>query len=269
MFAFISSWLAGGGGHNAAPTRANAAAAVGGRPRAVCSRAPFFGSAVAASAAAAAAPASALSMRIFDAARRAEASKAAASASAPTASTELFTLSNLEPAPGSRHRKKRKGRGISAGQGASCGFGMRGQLSRSGRGPRPGFEGGQTPLNRRLPKLVGRPMGPGHKRTRYRALAVDVLNKCEGGEVVSLKSLVESGRAFKSTKRKLYKVLGDGELTVRNLTVKAHAFSTSAQEKIEAAGGKCVLLNPVTGEDLVLADGDEKETAVQTGGGDA
>merc|ERR1719464_218270 len=75
-----------------------------------------------------------------------------------------FTFGNLKAAPGSRKRKNRKGRGIAGGQGATCGFGMRGQKSRSGRSTRPGFEGGQQPLYRRLPKLVGRPMGPGHKK---------------------------------------------------------------------------------------------------------
>lgn len=73
-------------------------------------------------------------------------------------------VDTLKSSPGSRHRHKRKGRGIAAGQGASCGFGMRGQKSRSGPGVRAGFEGGQTALYRRLPKLVGRPMGPGHTK---------------------------------------------------------------------------------------------------------
>ena len=77
-----------------------------------------------------------------------------------------WTMHTLKRAPGSAHRKKRKGRGIAAGQGASCGFGMRGQKSRGGRPTRPGFEGGQNPLYRRLPKFPGRTMGPGHKRIR-------------------------------------------------------------------------------------------------------
>lgn len=77
---------------------------------------------------------------------------------------DRVAVDTLKPAPGSRHRHKRKGRGIAAGQGASCGFGMRGQKSRSGPGVRAGFEGGQQPLYRRLPKLVGRPMGPGHTK---------------------------------------------------------------------------------------------------------
>lgn len=79
----------------------------------------------------------------------------------------------LKSAPGSRHRHKRKGRGIAAGQGASCGFGMRGQKSRSGPSVRAGFEGGQTALYRRLPKMVGTPMGPGHtKKVHGREISV-------------------------------------------------------------------------------------------------
>lgn len=82
-------------------------------------------------------------------------------------------VDTLKSSPGSRHRHKRKGRGISAGQGASCGFGMRGQKSRSGPGVRAGFEGGQTALYRRLPKLVGRPMGPGHTKKVSRCMLTE------------------------------------------------------------------------------------------------
>lgn len=84
---------------------------------------------------------------------------------------EELRVDTLKPAPGSNKRHKRKGRGIAAGQGASCGFGMRGQKSRSGPGVRAGFEGGQTPLYRRIPKFVGRPMGPGHKKKVGDAIA--------------------------------------------------------------------------------------------------
>ena len=99
-----------------------------------------------------------MTMKIFDWKRR------DADESELTDIDRPWTLTTLKPAPGSVHRKKRKGRGIAAGQGASCGFGMRGQKSRSGRPTRAGFEGGQNPLYRRLPKFVGKPMGPGHKR---------------------------------------------------------------------------------------------------------
>lgn len=167
-----------------------------------------------------------------------------------------FTLTNLRPAPGSKHRKKRKGRGHAAGQGGSCGFGMRGQKSRSGRPTRPGFEGGQTPLYRRIPKFVGRPMGKGHKRTEYALVKIEHLNTCSAGAVVTLQSLQETGVVTKQ-KRKLYKVVGGEELTVPNLTVKAHAFTSSAVGAIEKAGGKCVLVSPTTGKDLILDDEDD------------
>lgn len=163
----------------------------------------------------------------------------------------VFKLHNIRPAPGSRQRKKRKGRGDAAGQGARCGFGMRGQKSRSGRSVRPGFEGGQTPLYRRLPKFVGRPMGPGHTKTEYALMKIEALNGCEEGEVVTSESLKEKGLMTKQ-KRKIFKVVGGTDLSVKNLTVKAHAFTTSAVEAIEGAGGTCVLISPTTGKDIVL-----------------
>ncbi|KAI0558213.1 Ribosomal protein 50S [Gracilaria domingensis] len=179
----------------------------------------------------------------------------------------LYTFTNLKPAPGSRHRKKRKGRGDAAGQGARCGFGMRGQKSRSGRSVRPGFEGGQTPLYRRLPKFVGRPMGPGHKKTRYALMKIEHLNGCEEGEIVTFEGLKEKGIMTKQ-KLKIWKVVGGTELTVQNLTVKAHAFTTSAVEAIEGAGGKCVLISPTTGRDIIL-DEEEEEDIVEGSTSDA
>ena len=85
----------------------------------------------------------------------------------PAPELETITLGSLKPAPGSHQKAKRKGRGVSAGQGVTCGFGNRGQKARAGSGTRPGFEGGQTPLYRRLPKWVGKPMGPGHSKKVY------------------------------------------------------------------------------------------------------
>jgi large subunit ribosomal protein L15 len=168
----------------------------------------------------------------------------------------IFRLNNLRPAPGSRHRKKRKGRGDAAGQGGSCGFGMRGQKSRSGRPSRPGFEGGQTPLYRRVPKFTGRPMGPGHTKTEYGLMKIEFLNGLEENSIVTFDSLLQAGLMTKQ-KRKLIKVTGGAELNVKGLTVKAHAFTSSAVAAIEGAGGKCVLVSPTTGKDIVL---DEEET---------
>jgi large subunit ribosomal protein L15 len=170
----------------------------------------------------------------------------------------VFTLDNLRPAPGSRHRKKRKGRGDAAGQGGSCGFGMRGQKSRSGRPSRPGFEGGQTPLYRRVPKFTGRPMGPGHKKTEYGLMKIEFLNGMEENSIVTFEALKEAGLMTKQ-KRKLVKVTGGAELTVKGLTVKAHAFTSSAVSAIEAAGGKCVLVSPTTGKDIVFEEEKNEE----------
>jgi len=100
-----------------------------------------------------------------------------------------FRVDTLKSAPGSRHPKKRKGRGIAAGQGATCGFGMRGQKSRGGRSVRPGFEGGQIPLYRRLPKFVGKPLGPGHTKKEYNLIKLDELNGVAPGSTVNCKLL--------------------------------------------------------------------------------
>mmetsp|Transcript_12656 Transcript_12656/g.14293 ORF Transcript_12656/g.14293 Transcript_12656/m.14293 type:complete len:191 (+) Transcript_12656:279-851(+) len=159
-----------------------------------------------------------------------------------------FQFDNLASHPGSRQRKKRKGRGIAAGQGATCGFGMRGQKSRSGPGVRAGFEGGQQPLYRRLPKFVGRPTGPGHSKTTYNIIKLDELNNVAAGETVNFDSLRTSGDVTKS-KLDIHKVVvGKNEFTAKDITVQAHAFTASAKAAIEGAGGKCQLLKRTTGE---------------------
>ena len=144
-----------------------------------------------------------------------------------------LNLQSLAPQKGARRRKLRKGRGIAAGQGASCGFGMRGQKSRSGRPTRPGFEGGQMPLYRRVPKLkhftVINPKN-------YTVINVAKLADLKAGSTVNIDTLVKEGLVT-SPKHPL-KVLGNGELSVK-LTVQAAAFTASAREKIEAAGGTC------------------------------
>jgi large subunit ribosomal protein L15 len=164
----------------------------------------------------------------------------------------VFTLDNLRSAPGSRKRKTRKGRGIAAGQGASCGFGMRGQKSRSGNPTRPGFEGGQTPLYRRLPKFSGKPTGPGHTKKVYSLVTTDHLAKAAPGSTVTYESL-EQGKIITKSKYKTYKIVvgKDAESAVASgLTVQAHAFTQSARAAIEAAGGKCELLSRTTGQVL-------------------
>jgi large subunit ribosomal protein L15 len=147
-----------------------------------------------------------------------------------------INLQSLKANPGARRRKLRKGRGIAAGQGASCGFGMRGQKSRSGRPTRPGFEGGQMPLYRRVPKLKHFEL---INTTEYTVINVAKLADCKAGSTVNLDTLVKDG-IVTSPKHPL-KVLGNGDLKVK-LTVQAAAFTASAREKIEAAGGSCELI---------------------------
>lgn len=140
-------------------------------------------------------------------------------------------LEDIQPKDGSQHRPRRVGRGIAAGQGASCGFGMRGQKSRSGRPTRPGFEGGQNPLYRRIPKLKHFPLV---NQQQYTVLNVSRLNDLPPKSEVTLASLLEAG--ILTAQKGPLKVLGDGELTVA-LTVKAAAATKGAIAKIEAAGG--------------------------------
>ena len=143
------------------------------------------------------------------------------------------TLNSLKPNTGSRKKKLRKGRGIAAGQGASCGFGMRGQKSRSGRPTRPGFEGGQMPLYRRVPKLKHFEI---INQKKFSVINLEKLNKFNDDEVVNLDSLVKKGLLFKP--KFPLKILGNGNIKVK-LKVEAHSFTKSAKEKIEAAGGSC------------------------------
>lgn len=145
-------------------------------------------------------------------------------------------LEDAKPKAGSKRRKKRKGRGIAAGQGASCGFGMRGQKSRSGSGTRPGFEGGQLPLYRRIPKLKHFPIV---NQKDYTVINVRGLADLAANSDVTLASLMEAG--IITTDDGPLKILGDGELSTA-LNVKAAAFTRSAREKIEAAGGSCEIV---------------------------
>jgi len=142
-------------------------------------------------------------------------------------------LEDAVPQPGSRKRRRRIGRGIAAGQGASGGFGMRGQKSRSGSGTRPGFEGGQMPLYRRLPKLKHFTVINPHD---YTTINVGKLASLPANTEVTLASLRQSG--ILTGENGPLKILGDGELSVP-LTVKAAKFSATARQKIESAGGSC------------------------------
>ena len=147
------------------------------------------------------------------------------------------SLNSLKPNTGSRTKKLRKGRGIAAGQGASCGFGMRGQKSRSGRPTRPGFEGGQMPLYRRVPKLKHFEI---INQKSFSTVNLEKFSNLKDGETVNLDFLVKQGLLFKP--KFPLKILGKGELKVK-LKVEAHAFTKVAKDKIEAAGGSCVMIS--------------------------
>jgi len=142
-------------------------------------------------------------------------------------------LEDLRPAKGSTKKRKRRGRGPSSGSGKTSGKGHKGLKARSGGGARPGFEGGQMPLYRRLPKRGFLPYGG---KTDFAVVNVkDLSARFAAGSVVDPDGLVEAGLIKKSGRRAV-KVLGDGELTVA-LQVSVHKFSKSAKEKISAAGG--------------------------------
>lgn len=145
-------------------------------------------------------------------------------------------LDNIQPKKGSKHRRRRVGRGIAAGQGASAGLGMRGQKSRSGGGTRPGFEGGQQPLYRRIPKLKHFTV---INRRQYTTINVSKLASLPANTEVTLASLMAAGIVTQNDGP--LKMLGDGELSVP-LQVKAAAFTTGARSKIEAAGGSCEVI---------------------------
>ncbi|HKN61378.1 MAG TPA: 50S ribosomal protein L15 [Candidatus Acidoferrales bacterium] len=145
------------------------------------------------------------------------------------------TLSNLKPPRGSRHRKVRVGRGMGSKMGKTSGAGNKGQQSRRGYSRRAGFEGGQMPLHRRLPKRGFSSPFP----KEFAVVNVESLNVFAAGDTVTPEALTGLGivRAIRSG----IKILGDGELKIA-LTVQAHAFSKSAQEKITRAGGKAEVL---------------------------
>lgn len=145
-------------------------------------------------------------------------------------------LHELRPVPGAKKARKRKGRGISAGQGKTAGRGTKGQKARSGGGKGPYFEGGQLPLVRRLPYRRG---FMNRWKVRYRPVNLKRLDVFPAGAEVGPVAMAEAGLIRKASMPVV--VLGDGELD-RALTVKAHRFSAGARAKIEAAGGTAVQL---------------------------
>lgn len=144
-------------------------------------------------------------------------------------------LHELQPSQGTNKNRKRRGRGTATGQGKTGGRGMNGQNSRSGGGVRPGFEGGQMPLARRLPKRGFK----NRNRIEWTTINIEHLNSFENGTVVTPELLIESGIVKKFSYG--LKVLGDGALD-KQITVRAHKFTQSAIVKIEAAGGKAEVI---------------------------
>ncbi len=147
-------------------------------------------------------------------------------------------LHNLKPRPGAKHRRKRLGQGESSGHGKTSGRGGKGQSARSGSSTRPGFEGGQMPLIRRLPKR-------GFNNTRFHIDRIPVnlasLESFDNGARVDVAALCAAGLA--NGRSDGIKILGTGKLT-KKLTVVAHAFSASARKAIEALGGACEVIIP-------------------------
>lgn len=145
-------------------------------------------------------------------------------------------LHELSPAEGSKKAVKRIGRGPASGQGKTAGKGHKGQKARAGRGMRPGFEGGQMPLQRRIPKRGFNNIFA----KEIAAVSVSALDKAfEDGAVVDVNALIEKGLVKKALDG--VKILGNGEIS-KKLTVKVNAYSDSAKQKIEAAGGKAEVI---------------------------
>jgi large subunit ribosomal protein L15 len=147
-------------------------------------------------------------------------------------------LHDLKPRPGAKHRRKRLGQGESSGHGKTSGRGGKGQTARSGSSIRIGFEGGQMPLIRRIPK---RGFNNARFTVRYIAVNVGDLDRFDNGTRIDETALRAAGLA--NGRADGVKILGDGELT-KKLTVSVHAFSASARTKIEAKGGVCEVVGP-------------------------
>jgi len=151
-------------------------------------------------------------------------------------------LHELAPTPGARKERKRLGRGLGSGLGKTAGKGHKGQNARAGGGVRPGFEGGQMPLTRRLPK---RGFSNEPFRVRYAVVNIAALDRFDAGTVIT-PELLEETRVCKGAVKGL-KVLGTGDIS-KALTVRAHQVSETAKQKIEAAGGKVEIIGEATEE---------------------
>jgi len=163
-------------------------------------------------------------------------------------------LHDLKPRPGAKHRRKRLGQGESSGHGKTSGRGGKGQTARSGSSIRIGFEGGQMPLIRRMPK---RGFNNANFATRFVAVNLESLNKFENGATVDAAALQSIGLANGPVKK--IKILGTGKLE-KKLSVVADAFSASARSKIEGLGGTCQVVAPkAPAEKVKKTEGAKKE----------
>lgn len=152
-------------------------------------------------------------------------------------------LHTLKPRAGAKHRRKRLGAGEASGTGKTSGRGHKGQRSRAGKGIRPGFEGGQMPLYRRLPK---RGFSNARHTTVYHPVNLDTLNNFEDGATVDVDAIMAAGLANGLANGGI-KILARGKIE-KKLTVKANAFSKAAREAIEAAGGSCEVVGKAAAE---------------------
>lgn len=150
-------------------------------------------------------------------------------------------LSTLKPHPGSKRKKARVGRGEGSGLGKTSGHGGKGQTARSGGKPHMHFEGGQTPLYRRVPKIGFRSRKKTRGENQYEIVNLSELEKFEAGSTVDLEALRQIGRFAGSKEKGGVKLLGKGELT-KQLNIKVHAISASARAKIESLGGNVELV---------------------------
>ena len=146
-------------------------------------------------------------------------------------------LNTIQPAEGSKHAHHRVGRGVGSGWGKTAGRGHKGQKSRAGGFHKVGFEGGQMPMYRRLPKRGFTNIF----KKEYAIVNVDALNQFDNGATVTLDSLIESGLVKRADAKDGLRILGNGDINV-SVNVKANHFSKSAAEKIEAAGGKAEVI---------------------------
>lgn len=154
----------------------------------------------------------------------------------------MLTLSNLKQPKGSRKAGKRLGRGESSGSGKTAGKGGKGQTARSGGSIKPGFEGGQMPLVRRIPKLGFTSRQQVLGKNQYDVVNLSVLDSFDAGSTVDPEAIYRRGYGRTASRLAGLKILGNGSLS-KKLHVKAHAISNSAREKIEAAGGTVELIS--------------------------